>query len=312
MNISDEQWETIEEYKQNIGIWDRSMQHDIKGILAMVATAVCWSLSGLLIKLIDWNPFTIAGARSLIAVLFILAVKHKLKLKFNRDQVIAAVAYTCTMLLFVYANKHTTSANAILLQSGAPIYVMLLSGIMLKEKPLPEQIGALIAIVIGMALFFADSVGLGHLNGDIAAVLAGLTLAIHILFMRKQKEGSPLESLLIGHGLTALIALSISLFLPPPVMDKQSIAAILALGIVQIGFAAFLFSYAIKRISAIQSSLISIVEPALNPLWVYLAIGEKPTKLTIIGGIIILAAVVVSSIYSISREKGNSSEEIIA
>jgi len=78
---------------------------------------------------------------------------------------------------------------------------------------------------------------------------------------------------------------------------------------VQIGFAAFLFSYAIKRITAIQSSLISIIEPALNPVWVYLAIGEKPTGLAIVGGIIILAAVVVSSIYSISREANSATKE---
>jgi len=174
----------------------------MKGVLAMAGTAVCWSISGLLIKLIDWHPFTIAGARSLIAVLFILAVIRKPKLQFTRDQLIAALAYACTMLLFVYANKHTTSANAILLQYGAPVYVMLLSGIMLKEKPLPEQIVALIAIIIGMAMIFADSLSMGHLNGDIAAVLAGVTFAIHILFMRKQKDESPIESLVIGHGVT--------------------------------------------------------------------------------------------------------------
>ena len=277
------------------------MRSDIKGIMAMVVTSVCWSLSGLFIKLIDWHPITIAGARSLIATLFILAVVRRPKLSFDKNQIVAAISYSCTMLLFVYANKNTTSANAILLQYGSPVYVMLLSGIMLKEKPLPEQIGALIAIVIGMCLFFADSLSLGHLNGDIAAVLAGMTFAIHTLFMRRQKEGSPIESLLISHGMTAIISLLISIFLPPPIISKRSVAAIFGLGIVQIGFAAVFFSYAIKRISAIQSSLISIIEPALNPVWVYLAIGEKPSRLAILGGVIIISAVVISSIFSVSH-----------
>ncbi|MFZ5860714.1 MAG: DMT family transporter [Spirochaetota bacterium] len=281
------------------------MRRDIKGILAMVGTAVFWSLGGLFIKLIDWHPVTIAGARSLIAALFILAVVRKPKLNFSRNQVLAAVAYSFTMLLFVYANKHTTSANAILLQYGAPVYVMLLSGIILGERPLPEQIGALVAIVVGMGLFFADSLSLGHLVGDIAAVLAGITFAIHILFMRRQKEGSPLESLLLGHGMTAVIALAISVFLPAPVMSGKAIAAIFGLGIVQIGFAALLFSYAIKRISAIQSSLIAIIEPALNPVWVFLVIGEKPTARAILGGTIIIAAVVMSSVVSISKASRN-------
>jgi len=285
------------------------MRHDIKGIMAMAATAVCWSLSGLFIKLVDWPPVTIAGARSLIAALFILAVVRRPKLNFGRDQIIAAVAYSFTMLLFVYANKNTTSANAILLQYGAPVYVMILSGAMLGERPLPEQIGALVAIVVGMGLFFVESLSLGHLAGDIAAVAAGVTFAVHILFMRRQKEGSPIESLLLGHGLTAVVALSISLFLPAPVMNAKSIASILGLGIVQIGLAAVFFSFAIKRISAIQSSLIAVIEPALNPLWVFLAIGEKPTGLAIVGGGIIIAAVVVSSVISVSRDARISDKE---
>ncbi|MEN6500286.1 MAG: DMT family transporter [Rectinema sp.] len=288
------------------------MRHDIKGIMAMAATAVCWSLSGLFIKLVDWPPVTIAGGRSLIAALFILAVVRRPKLNFGRNQIIAAVAYSFTMLLFVYANKHTTSANAILLQYGSPVYVMILSGAMLGERPLPEQIGALVAIVVGMGLFFVDSLSMGHLAGDIAAVAAGVTFAVHILFMRRQKEGSPIESLLLGHGLTAIVALGISLFFPAPVMNAKSIASIFGLGIVQIGLAAVFFSFAIKRISAIQSSLIAVIEPALNPLWVFLAIGEKPTGLAIVGGGIIIAAVVVSSVISISRGARVSDKEAAA
>jgi len=288
------------------------MKRDIKGIMAMVATALCWSLGGLFIKLVDWHPVTIAGARSLGAALFILAVVRRPKLNFSKNQIIAAVAYSFTMLLFVYANKHTTSANAILLQYGAPVYVMLLSGIMLGERPLPEQVGALVAIVMGMGLFFADSLSLGHLAGDIAAVLSGMTFAIHILFMRRQKAGSPIESLLLGHGMTAVVALFISLFLPAPVMNAKSIAAIFGLGIVQIGFAAVFFSFAIVRISAIQSSLIAIIEPALNPVWVFLAIGEKPTGRAVLGGVIIVAAVAVSSVFSVSREARVSGKEAAA
>ncbi|GAB6276510.1 MAG: EamA family transporter [Rectinema sp.] len=288
------------------------MKRDIKGIMAMVATALCWSLGGLFIKLVDWHPVTIAGARSLIAALFILAVVRRPKLNFSKNQIIAAVAYSFTMLLFVYANKHTTSANAILLQYGAPVYVMILSGVMLGERPLPEQIGALVAIVVGMGLFFSDSLSMGHLVGDIAAVAAGVTFAVHILFMRRQKEGSPIESLLLGHGLTAVVALFISLFLPAPAMNAKSIAAIFGLGIVQIGFAAVFFSFAIVRISAIQSSLIAIIEPALNPAWVFLAIGEKPTGRAVLGGVIIVAAIVVSSVFSVSREARVSGKEAAA
>lgn len=277
------------------------MRRDTLGMIAMAATAFFWSTGGLFIKLVDWNPVTIAGARSLIAAIFIRATMRKPKFTFSMNQIVAAVAYSFTMLLFVYANKHTTSANAILLQYGAPVYVMLLSGIILKERPSLEQIGALIAMVIGMGLIFSNSLSLGHLVGDITAVAAGITFAIHILFMRRQKEESPIESLYIGHSLTALIALVISFFLPPPIMNIKSIASILGLGIVQIGVAGLCFSFAIIRISAIQSSLIAIIEPALNPVWVFLVIGEAPSVHAILGGAIIISAVVLSSVFSVVR-----------
>jgi len=111
------------------------MRHDIKGIMAIGGDRGLLEPERPFIKLVDWPPVTIAGARSLIAALFILAVVRRPKLNFGRDQIIAAVAYSFTMLLFVYANKNTTSANAILLQYGAPVYVMILSGAMLGERP---------------------------------------------------------------------------------------------------------------------------------------------------------------------------------
>jgi len=277
------------------------MRRETKGIFAMLVAAFLWSLGGLFIKLIDWNSITIAGARSLIAAVFILATMKKPKFTFSVNQIVAAVANAGTMLLFIYANKHTTSANAILLQYGAPVYIMLLSGILVKERPAPEQVGALIAIVAGMGLFFSDSLQAGHLMGDIVAVLSGFTFAIHILFMRRQKEGSPLESLFLSHALTAVIGIVASLFLPAPVINVKSVAAIFGLGILQIGVAGLAFSYSIVRISAIQGSLIAIIEPALNPVWVFLVVGEVPSSRAIVGGIIIVAAVVLSSVLSVSR-----------
>ncbi|MEJ5183867.1 MAG: DMT family transporter [Rectinemataceae bacterium] len=278
---------------------------DLRGMLAMAGTAFCWSLGGLFIKLIDWHPFAIAGARSTVAALFILAVLRKPKITWSRDQLVAAFANALTMLLFVYANKHTSSANAILLQYGAPVYVALLSGIFLKERPLPEQILALFAVMGGMLLCFADSFSLGHLDGDIAAVLAGFTFAINLLFMRRQKEGSPLESFLMGHVITAICAGAISLFMPPVRLSLLSLGAVLALGVLQIGLAAVLFSYAIKRVTAIQSSLIAIIEPALNPVWVFLVLREAPTARAIAGGLIIVLAVSISSVITVSRRQAS-------
>ncbi|MEN6477207.1 MAG: DMT family transporter [Rectinema sp.] len=274
-----------------------------RGIAAMAACAFFWSLAGVFIKLVDWNPFAIAGARSLIASLFLFACVRKPKFSFRPAQIGAALAYAATMLLFVFANKRTSSANAILLQYGAPIYVALMSSFMLKERPKAEAWAALAAVVVGMGLFFKDGLGGGSLVGDIAATLAGVTFALHIVLMRKQKDGSPLESLLLGHIATAIVAIGIAFFLPAPVFTGKAIVAMFGLGVVQIGMAGLFFAYGIKRVTALQGILIAVIEPVLNPVWVYLATGEKPTAAAVAGGGIIVTAVLVSSVISVHRAR---------
>jgi drug/metabolite transporter (DMT)-like permease len=271
------------------------------GTLAMAGCAFLWSTAGLFIKLIDWQPFAIAGARSFIAALFLWAVIRRPHFSFSKVQVYSAISYAATMILFVVANKLTTSANAILLQYGAPVYVAILGSVMLKEKPRLEHWLALVAVCGGMVLFFMDSLGGGYLLGDIVAALAGVTFALNIVLLRKQKDSSPLESLLLGHIFTAIIAGGISLFLPVPVITPKAIFAILALGIVQIGVAAVLFSYGIKRITALESILTAVIEPLFNPVWVFLATGEIPGVRSLMGGAVIIAAVLGSSIVSVRR-----------
>ncbi|HWP68003.1 MAG TPA: EamA family transporter [Rectinemataceae bacterium] len=273
----------------------------IKGTLAMAGCAFLWSTAGLFIKLIDWQPFAIAGARSLIAALFLWAVIKRPRFSFSKVQVLSALAYAATMILFVFANKHTTSANAILLQYGAPVYVAILGSVLLKEKPKLEHWVALVAVCCGMILFFMDSLGGGNFLGDVVATLAGITFAFNIVLLRKQKDASPIESLLLGHIFTAIIAGAISLFLPVPVITPKAIFAISALGIVQIGLAAVLFSYGIKRITALESILTAVIEPLFNPLWVFLATGEVPGLRSLSGGAVIMAAVIGSSIVSVRR-----------
>jgi drug/metabolite transporter (DMT)-like permease len=277
------------------------MSPQIKGTIAMAGCAFLWSTAGLFIKLMDWQPFAIAGARSLIAAVFLWVVIKRPHFSFSRLQVSSALAYAMTMILFVFANKHTTSANAILLQYGAPVYVAILGSALLKEKPRLEHWLALAAVCCGMVLFFMDSLGGGNFLGDVVAALAGVTFAFNIVLIRKQKDGSPLTSLLLGHIFTAIIAGVISLFLPAPVITAGSIFAITALGIVQIGVAAILFSYGIKRITALESILTAVIEPLFNPLWVFLATGEVPGLRSLTGGAVIIAAVLGSSIVSVRR-----------
>ena len=138
--------------------------------------------------------------------------------------------------------------------------------------------------------------------GNLVAVLSGVTFAFYLVFMRMQKGGSPLESVILSHAITAIIAIVACIFLPAPVFTPKAIAAILGLGVLQIGIASIFLSYAVKHVTAIESVLIAGLEPLLNPVWVFLVIGEAPTARAMVGGAVILVAVVASSVVSARRE----------
>jgi len=273
------------------------------GILAMAGTAFLWSIAGLFIKVIDWNPIAIAGSRSLIASMVILIYLRHPKIHLSFAQVAAAVANAATMLLFVSANKTTTATNAIVLQYFAPISTVFISALLLKERARVEHIVALPLVVGGMILMFLDELGGGRLLGNVLAFMSAITFSFYFVFMRMQKDGSPLESILLSHWLTAGICVVVSFFLPWPHVTSNAIAAIAVLGIVQIGLSAILLSIAIKRVSAVQANLIAVIEPVFNPIWVFFAIGEAPGTVALIGGGIIIVAVTVTSIISARRRE---------
>jgi drug/metabolite transporter (DMT)-like permease len=275
----------------------------LAGALAVMACAFLWSTAGLFIKLIDWSPFWIAGLRSLIAGAFLLTVVRTVRLNWSWPLVAGAVANGACMVLFVLANKLTTSANAILIQYWAPVGTAVLAVIVLKEKIHKEQIVALVATLAGLVLLFADKLSPGALWGNLAALASGLTFSLMFLFTRMQKNGSPLQSLMLSHFFAAAASLAIAAFGPPPTFTLGSTAAIFALGIGQIGLAAVFFSYGIKRVSAVTANLLAVIEPVFNPVWVFLLLGETPSGGTLVGGGLILASVTLASVVGARRAR---------
>jgi drug/metabolite transporter (DMT)-like permease len=264
------------------------MEKRTRAIIYLVITAVLWSLGGILIKSVKWNPVAIAGARSAISSLVILAYIRKPKFTWSSDQILAVIFYAGTVILFVSANKLTTAANAILLQYGAPVYVAILGSIILKEKTTISDWITIAVVIFGMFLFFLDKLQPGNLFGNIIAILSGVAFALYIIFMRKQKDESPIESTLLGNILTAIIGLPFMLNSSP---TGSSWIGIILLGTVQLGLSYILYSIAIKEVTALEAILIPIIEPILNPIWVFLAMGEAPGKWAFIGGVIILTSV---------------------
>lgn len=260
-----------------------------KAIVFLVLTALLWSMGGLLIKLVTWNPIAIAGGRSAIAALMMLVVIRKPKMKFSFNLLCGAIMYAGTVILFVASNKMTTAANAILLQYTAPIYIALFGAWILKEKTKLLDWITIVIVLGGMFLFFIDELSQGNLWGNIIAILSGVSFAFLIIFMRKQKDESPIESVFWGNVLTAIIGLPFMVTSGMP--DNSSLMGLLLLGVFQLGLSYILYSSAIKHVSALEAVLVPIIEPIFNPVWVLLVVGEKPGKWALVGGLIVIAAI---------------------
>jgi drug/metabolite transporter (DMT)-like permease len=174
-----------------------------KAILLLVATATLWSMGGLLIKLVNWNPIAIAGMRSAVAALLMLAYVKRPHFNWSFAQITGALAYAGTVILFVSANKMTTAANAIVLQYTAPVFVAILGIWLLKERVKTLDWVSIFLVMGGMVLFFLDKLDRGGFIGNILGILSGVSFAVMIISLRSQKDASPLESVLLGNIVTA-------------------------------------------------------------------------------------------------------------
>jgi drug/metabolite transporter (DMT)-like permease len=277
-----------------------SRQIHYRAVGFIFVAAVLWSLGGLLIKQVDWNPVAIAGMRSAIAALFMVRFVRWSRITWSPIQIGGAVAYAGTVILFVVANKLTTAANTILLQYTAPIYVAMFGAWFLREKTSALDWITTAVVLGGISLFFLDTLTAQGLWGNVCAILSGLCFGWMFLFLRKQKAESPLESVFLGNVLAALVCCPL-MFRSMP--DGRSWLILLLLGSVQLALPYILIAWAIKRVTAIEAVLITAIEPILNPIWVLLVIGEKPGPWAVLGGAIVLVSVTVRSVLAASRKE---------
>jgi len=269
-----------------------------KYVFLLLLTAFFWSLGGVLIKSIDWNPVAIAGSRSLIAVFLIAILRPSVLRKFSWTAVFGGMAYTITVVLFVVATKLTTAANAIFLQYTAPIYIALLSPWLLKEH-VRRLDWVLIGIAFGgIALFFCDGLSLAGTWGVIAALASGASYAWLTMLMRRERSASPEAAVFIGNLMTVLVAIPA---MWPPVNLGHNWPWLIALGVFQLTIPYLFYAQAIRHVRALDASIISMIEPILNPIWVMFAVGEHPTRWSIVGGCIVLGTSLLRSILA-SRE----------
>ncbi len=275
------------------------MKHQEKqwvSVLCVFLASVGFSLGGLFMKLVPWQALAINGARNLIgaAVIgtYLLITRHKLV--FSLPVFIGAAAMIGVTTLFAIANKLTTAANAIVLQFTAPAFVILLMALLYKEKPRRADLMTCGAVLLGVILFFVDGIQAGQLPGNIAAVLSGVCYA-GVFMMNTGEKADAISSCFLGQ-LTAGVLLTPLCFretdFSPPVL-----AAVIALGTVQVGGAYILFSIGIRRTPPVTASLITGMEPIMNPLWVALFYGEAVSTLSVIGSVIVVGSIVLYNVW---------------
>jgi drug/metabolite transporter (DMT)-like permease len=259
--------------------------------------ALLWSSSGLFIKVLSLGALQISFARSLVAALTIaIAVKLRGGRPFPRPTALSmgcAAAYAGVLIFFVAATKLTTAANAIFLQFSAPIYLVFLEPWVTRRAIQGRDLVAVGLCVSAMGLFFVGRLGTGTLLGNLLGMTAGLCLAIFSLTLKLQRErrpgADPIAAIILGNLLVAGICAPIALWGFHPTLVQTS--ALLYLGIFQIGIAYLLFNAGMRHLSATAAVVTGTLEAVLNPVWVFLGIGERPTPWALVGGFMILATI---------------------
>lgn len=270
------------------------MEHR-KSIFLLIITSILWSFGGIIIKSITWNSYAIIGLRSLIALAVLIPFVQKLRIPQNVYSVLSILCYVGLICTCVAATKLTTAANAILLQYTAPIYSMLFGYWVMHEPIRRKDIIAIGFLFGGMVIFLFDGLAGGHLIGNLLALLSGVCYGLMGVFMRRDPSGNPAQNVVWGNLIAFLIMIP---FMGQVEVTKTNLLLITIMGLVQLGIPYILYSIAIRHVTSLEITLITVLEPIMNPVWVLLIIGEVPGWFSVLGGIIVLGTVICHELSS--------------
>ena len=276
-------------------------------VLAVAAAALLWSSGGLLIKIAPMPPLAVACGRSLIAGLFYLAI---LRPNLRAARWTTAAAYAGCIVTFVTATRLTTAANAIFLQYTGPAYVLLLSPILLDEPFRAIDGFCVLLSLAGMSLFFVGKMEAGAAAGNALGIASGVFFALAIVLLRREAKagsGDALPSVALGNLLAAGLTLPWAVLALPQMTSLRGLLVLLYLGIIQLGAAYWLFVKGVRKVPAAEASLISMLEPVLNPVWVLIGTGERAGPWAIAGGAVVVASVVIRTLAPAGQRASTTS-----
>lgn len=272
-----------------------------KGNLLILIAALLFSIGGLCIKMIPWNGMAINGGRSLIAclILFTYLRLTKQPIKMTKGTLLGALCAFGATVLYSCANTMTTAANAILLQYVAPVFIILMMWFFFGERPKKMDVITCALVFSGIACFFLDGLGTGHLLGNLLALGSGVAFA-GVCMMNKIPGGDSFSSTFLGFLTGGLVGI-------PFIMREQDFSAtpiifILILGVFQMGIAYVCFCAGIKKTAPVTAALIAGIEPIMNPILVAVFVGEVLSPISALGGAIVLGTVTVYNIILAKKQ----------
>ena len=282
----------------------------VSPLLLVLGAAILWSTGGLFIKATSLSAFELSFGRSLLAAITIAIVTRKEGFGLNRISAVTSILYAALLILFVLATKLTTAANAIFLQYTAPVYVLILEPLFYKEKFRLRDLITVAVCVAGMSLFFVGKLRPQDVDGNLVALASGVCFALFFLLLRhsRAREVNRASSAIYGNLIVVLICGPAFFGAARRGISTSDFARIAYLGIIQIGVAYILFTAAMARgLRSLDASIVGYIEPVLNPVWVFLFIGERPSGWAILGGAIIIASVLAHMLVSAKAKAAKNS-----
>lgn len=275
----------------------------------IVLAAILFSTGGAAIKAADFGPWQVASFRSGIAALTLLLIVPQARRAFGWRTALVGVAYAATLVSFVLANRLTTSANTIYLQSTAPLYLLVLGPWLLREPIRLRDLPVIAAVAGGLVLVF---LGADHpsatapdpARGNLFALGSGLSYALLICGLRwLGRDGADhdraIAAVILGNMIAFVAALPLAL--PLGIHSTAGWGVVSYLGAFQIAGAYLLVTKGLRQVRALDASLLLLVETALNPLWSWLLLREVPTTSALAGGALIIFATIAQATHPSAR-----------
>lgn len=281
-------------------------------LLFVLAAALLWSTGGLFIKWVSLSGLELSFWRSFFAIFTVAFFTRHEGFGLNRITAFASSLYAVLLILFVLATKETTAANAIFLQYTAPVYLLILEPIVYKEKFRSRDLITVLVCLGGMALFFVGQLRPQDVTGNFLALASGFCFALYFLLLRhpRAREVNRASSVIYGNTLAVIMTAPWGLAAISS-MTTHDLTGVAYLGVIQLGIAYTLFTEGMARgVRSLDAGIICYVEPVLNPVWVFLVIGERPSRWALLGGAIIIAAVITHMLLD-ARSKRRATDVVL-